>query len=146
MKNWLIIVVCLVVFSVPAKADDGKAISIAKMPQTAQEFMAKHFSGIEVAVAKQEGGFWERSYDVIFCNGSKLEFDGFGRWTCVDCKYSSVPDEIIPAPVAGYIKGKFSGVRIVKIEKEGRRIDVELDNGVDLEFNSSYDLIEYDIE
>ena len=145
MKKWLIIVVCLVVFSVPAIADDGKAISIGKMPQTAQEFMAKHFPGEEVAVAKQEGGFLDRSYDVIFCNGNKLEFDGLGRWTSVDCKYSSVPQEIIPAQIAGYIKGKFPGVKIIKIEKEERRIDVELGNGVDLEFNNSYELIEMDL-
>lgn len=146
MKNWLIIVVCLVVFSVPVKADDGRAISVSKMPQTAQEFITKYFSGMEVAVAKQEGAFWERSYDVIFCNGNKLEFDGMGKWTSVDCKYTRVPDEIVPAPIAGYIKGKFPGTRIIKIEKDNRRIDVELDNGTDLEFNSAFELVELDRE
>ena len=135
MKNWLIIVVCLVVFSVPAKADDGKVIPVSKMPQTAQEFMAKYFSGMEVAVAEQEGMFWE-----------KLEFDGNGKWKSVDCKYTSVPKEIVPAPIAGYIKGKFPGTRIIKIEKDDRRIDVELDNGTDLEFNSTFELVELDRE
>ena len=146
MKKWLIIVVCLVVFSVPAKADDGKVIPVSKMPQTAQEFMAKYFSGMEVAVAEQEGMFWEKSYDVTFNNGNKLEFDGNGKWKSVDCNYTSVPKEIVPAPIAGYIKAKFPGTRIIKIEKDDRRIDVELDNGTDLEFNSAFELVELDRE
>ena len=144
MKNWLIIVVCLVVFSVPARSDDGKAITIGKMPKTAQEFVTKYFHSMEVAVAKQEGAFWERSYEVIFCNGNKLEFDSMGKWTSVDCKYTGVPQEIVPAPIAGYINGKFPGAKVLKIEKDDRRIDVELDNGVDLEFTNSYQLIEFD--
>ena len=144
MKKWLIIVLSLVVFSVPVKADDGKVITVNKMPQAAQEFMAKYFPGMEVAVAKQEGLFWDKSYDVIFNNGNKLEFDGTGDWKSVDCKFASVPEELVPAPVAGYIKGKFPGARILKIEKDERSLDIELDNGTDLEFNRTFELVELD--
>lgn len=143
MKKFLIIVLSLVVFSSPVMADDDKPISVAQMPKQAQEFIAEFFPGIQISVAKQEGRL-DKNYDVIFCNGDKVEFDRNGVWTNVDCKYTFVPEGIIPAPIAGYIKKHFPETKITQIEKDDRRYDVELSNNVDLTFNKSYKLLEVD--
>lgn len=141
----LMIVVSSVVFSNPAKADDDRPISVDKMPLQAQEFINKYFPGKTIAVAKQEGRLVEKNYDVIFIDGNKLEFDRNGVWTNVDCEYSSVPEGIVPAPVAGYVEKKFPGVKIRQIEKENRFFEVELENGVDLKFNKNFELVDMDL-
>lgn len=143
-RTLLIIVVSLVVFSHPAKADDDRPISVEKMPLEAQEFIKKYFPGKTVAVAKQEGRLVEKNYDVIFIDGNKVEFDRNGVWTNVDCEYSSVPEGIVPAPIAGYVETHFPGVKIRQIEKDRKRYEVELANGVDLKFNSAYKLLDAD--
>lgn len=144
VRTLVLIVLSLVVFSHPAKADDDRPISVDKMPLEAQEFIKKFFPGKKVAVAKQEGRFVEKNFDVIFIDGNKVEFDRNGEWTNVDCEYSSVPEGIVPAPIAGYVQEHFPGVKIRQIEKENRKFEVELENGVNLDFSRSFKLLDID--
>ena len=69
------------------------------MPQQAQQFIKQHFADSKVALAKMESDFFYKSYEVIFTNGDKVEFDNKGNWEEVNCKYSSVPTAIIPAAI-----------------------------------------------
>ena len=144
MKRFWITLISLLVINIPVMADDDKPVEVSTMPAKAQEFMLKHFPGNKVAVAKQEGTFLLKSYDVIFINGDKLEFDRSGNWTNIECKYTVVPDGIAPAPIDAYIKANYPQTKIKGIEKEERHYDVELDNGIDLKFNSSFKLIKID--
>lgn len=145
MKRLLIAVLSLVIFNIPAMADDDRPVSLDKMPKKAQEFIAKYFPGANIAIAKQERGVADKSYDVIFIDGNKVEFDRNGIWTNVDCKYTEVPEGIVPGKIAGYVKENFKDVKIVQIEKEDRRYEVELSNGVDLKFNNSFKLLDVDL-
>ena len=144
IKAILLIVVSLVVFSLPAKADDERPIKFEKMPLAAQEFIKKYFPGKEIAVTTQEGRLIEKNYDVIFTDGNKVEFNRSGEWTNVDCKGGTLPDSIVPAPIAGYVAKNFPGVKVRQIEKDNRRYEVELSNGVDLKFDNSYNLLDVD--
>lgn len=144
MKNFWITLISLLVINIPAMADDDKPIDVSTMPAKAQQFISKYFPGHKVAVAKQEGVLLLKSYDVIFINGDKLEFDRSGNWTNVECKYTLVPDGITPAPIDKFIKESYPQAKIKAIEKDDRHYDVELDNKIDLKFNSSFKLIKID--
>ena len=145
MKKMIFGILSLLFLASPAMADDDKPIKVKEMPVAAQEFIAEHFPGQSIAVAKQEGSFIEKNYDIIFTNGNKLEFDRKGIWTNVDCRYGSVPQEIIPAPIAEYVKNHFPDGKVKKIEKENRHYEVELSNDVELKFNNSYELVDVDL-
>ena len=145
MKKMIFGILGFLLFAVPVMADDDKPIKVEQMPVAAQQFMAEHFPGQSVAVAKQEGSFVEKNYDVIFTNGNKLEFDRKGVWTNVDCRYGQVPQEIIPAPIAEYVKNHFPDGKVKKIEKENRKYEVELSNNVELTFNNSFELVDVDL-
>ena len=41
-----------------------------------------------VAMAKLESGMFYKSYDVVFTNGEKVEFDKSGEWKEVRCRQS----------------------------------------------------------
>lgn len=143
MKKVLMAVISLVI-AIPLFADDDRPITVDKMPSAAQEFISRHFGGLPVAVAKQEGTFLLMNYDVIFANGDKVEFDRKGMWTNLDCKYGKVPAAVIPQKIADYIARQYPGVEVLQIEKEDRRYEVELSNRVDLKFNNSMELIDID--
>lgn len=145
MKKMVTIAAIFMFLAAPAKADNDKPIKIEKMPVAAQEFIAEYFPGQSVAVAKKEGSFIELNYDVIFTNGNKVEFDRKGVWTNVDCRYGFVPQGIIPAPIAEYVKNNFPDSEVKKIEKENRRYEVELSGDIELKFNSSFELIDVDL-
>lgn len=144
LKKWMLALVCLIAFQAPALADKDTPITVQQLPAAAQQFIKKHFARQKVALAKMETGIIEKSYDVIFTNGSKVEFDRSGNWTEVSCKSSAVPAAIIPAAIQTYLKQNHPGVSVIKIEKDRRETEVDLANGVEITFNRNYQVIDID--
>lgn len=144
MKKLALLFAIAFAFQTAVFADNDKPITIDQLPQPAQLFINKHFNGKSVAIAKIESGIIERSYDVIFTNGDKLEFDRKGNWTDIDCKYSEVPAAAVPAQITDYVKKNHAGVKIIKIEREKNRHDVDLSNGWELTFDKKFNVIDID--
>ena len=88
--------------------------------------------------------FLGKSYDVIFTNGDKIEFDGRGKWTDIDCKRSQVPDALVPTTIGTFVKKNYPQATILKIEWNRRTYEVELSNRLELEFDKSFRLIDID--
>ena len=111
-----------------------------KLPQVAQQFIKTHFSTINVATIMQDYD----SYDVIFSNGYKIEFDRKGNWEEVDCGTDAVPTAIIPANINNYVSKSFTENFIVDITKDRRKYNVELNNDIDLEFDKEGNFLRFD--
>ena len=99
MKKLVFLLVCLFTLQTVARADDDKPIQVTQMPQAAQQFIKQHFADSKVALAKMESEFFYKSYEVIFTNGNKVEFDKKGEWTEIDCKHTVVPIATIPTAI-----------------------------------------------
>ncbi len=144
IQTALVALVCLVTFQVSAVADNDKPVSMTQLPTTAQQLIKKHFSKKKVALAKLETGLFEKSYDVVFNNGEKVEFDRRGNWTEIDCKMSAVPAALVPAKIAQYVKSTYPGTKILKIEKDDNRYEIKLSNRLEITFNSSFQVVDID--
>ena len=145
MKKWTILFVSMLVMSVTVWAGNDKPIQISQMPQTAQQFIKKHFANQSVAVAKMESELLDKNYDVIFTNGDKVEFNKKGQWTKVDCKHTQVPVEVIPVVIQKYVSQHFPDAKVVKIEVTDRKgYEVDLSNGFDIEFDKKMNVIDID--
>ncbi|MBE6276498.1 MAG: hypothetical protein E7096_09210 [Bacteroides sp.] len=145
MKKFVLLLVTLVSFSFTSMADDDKPIRVSEMPRQAQKFIETHFKGQTVALAKMETDFMSKSYDVIFTNGDKLEFDKKGHWTKVDCEHSQVPTAVLPVAIQKYIGQHYGRSKVKQIELTDRKgYEVELSNGVELKFNKKFQVIDID--
>ena len=85
MKKLMTLAVCLFAFIGLTKADDDKPITVEQLPQKAQQFIKQYFADKTVTLAKMERDFMDKSYEVLFSNGEKVEFDKNGEWKDVDC-------------------------------------------------------------
>lgn len=144
MKTWIITFLCFFGMQTVAMADTDKPISVNQLPAAAQQVLTKHFSDKKVALAKKETGIFDLSYDVIFTNGDKVEFDRSGNWTEIDCKYTAVPAALIPSAIAKHVKENYPDKKIVQIEKDRKNYDVELSGGLELTFNHKFQVIDID--
>ncbi len=145
MKKLMILSAILMVFGITtACADNDKPIAVTQLPQKAQQFIKTHFSKEKVAFAKLERDFLETTYEVVFTNSTKLEFQKDGNWKEVDCKYSTVPTGIVPAQIAQYITQNYPDTKIVKIDRDKRDYEVKLTNGLELTFDLKFNLIDID--
>ena len=140
MKKLLLLFVCLFTLQTIARADDDKPIQVSQMPQKAQQFIKQHFAGSNIAMAKVESDFLQKSYDVIFTDGNKVEFDKKGNWTEVNCKFSVVPQGIIQK----YTATNYPDAKVLKIERDKTDYEVKLSNGWELKFDSKFNLIDID--
>lgn len=145
MKKIVALFVCLLAVSFSASADDDRPIRFDQLPAKAQSFVKQHFPQEKVALAKVETDFFDKKYEVIFANSSKVEFDKNGNWSEVDCKYSAVPEAAVPEAIVQYLKANYAEQQVLKIEKENRGgFEVKLSGGLELEFDKRYNLIDID--
>lgn len=145
IKKSIVALICMITFQTAAMADNDRPISINQLPATAQQTLKTYFSGKKVAMAKVEG-LIDKDYDVIFTNGEKIEFDRKGEWKDIDCKMSSVPAKLVPQQIRNYVKENYAGQQILKIEKDKRKgeYEIELSNGIEITFNKHFVVIDID--
>ena len=143
MKRMMFIVAC--VFSlVVAKADNYQPITREQLPQKAQTFLSTNFPNAKISLSRKEIDITELSYDVIFADGSKVEFDRKGNWTEVDCLSHPLPAGILPEAIEQVIKTQYPAAKATKIERDYREYNVKLSNRVELTFNKKLQLIDID--
>lgn len=144
-KFTLILAFLLTLSFASLRADNEKVIPVNQFPTTAQQMIKQHFGDKKVAVSKVETDMLSKSYEVIFTDGDKVEFDGKGNWEEIDCRFSSVPAGIIPAPIMNYVKENYPDTIIKKIEKDRREYEVKLSNRVELSFDMEFNLTDIDM-
>ena len=144
MKKLVFLLVCLFTLQTVVRADNTKPIQVTQMPQSAQQLIKQHFSDSKVALAKMENDSFYKSYEVIFTNGNKVEFDKKGNWTEIDCKQTVVPTATIPTAIQKYVTTNYPNVKVLKIERDKQEYEVKLSNRVELKFDLRFNLIDID--
>jgi hypothetical protein len=141
-KSMLTAIFFMVVVMVQAQE---KIIQFAQLPLSAQSFIKTYYPKSTVSHITMENEFLaEKEYKVVLTDGVKMEFDGKGNWTEVDAKLDAVPTNIIPASIHAHIKKSFPNNNIVQISKSARKYEVELTNGLDLEYNKKGEFVRID--
>lgn len=113
-----------------------KVLEFAQLPKTAQTFVNSHFNKQPVSlVTSEKETLSPIEYKVVLQNGTEIEFDQKGNWTEVDGNKTAIPEKIIPAAILAHVKKSFPNNGITQISKERRGYDVELSNGLDLDFD-----------
>ncbi len=129
-------VLCFAFFSLTACEKGDIPIQKNQLPKAAQQFIDQHFATCEISYAMKDSDALDVTYEVVFVNGYKLEFDKKGNWTEVNCKTTAVPDAIVPAKIKTYVSQNFGQQFIVKIDKQRSETEVDLNNGLELVFDS----------
>jgi hypothetical protein len=145
MKKLVLLLVCAAAVCATAKADNDKAIGFEQLPAESRQMIKKHFPGQPVALVKQDCDFLEKTYEVIFTNSNKVEFDKKGVWKEINCKYTEMPAALVPEQIAKFVGTNYPGQRMIKIERKSRnRHEIELANGLEVEFDANFTVIDID--
>ena len=120
-------------------------LTTKQLPQPAQEFIKEYFAKDEVKkirVHRHHHG--EHTYNVLFTDGSKINFNSKGQWTKIKLRNDSIPIEIIPEYITTYVWEQYPDVVIMSIEQEGEGHEVELSDGTELTFNPKGNVVKID--
>lgn len=124
----------------PAKADNDRVITFEQLPAQAQAMLKQHFADKVPLIVSVD---WD-DYKVMYQSGERVEFDKKGNWKELDCRVSAVPTALIPEPIKVSVKTTFPGAVIIKLDRDRRGYDVKLNNGMELEFNKNFQVIDID--
>lgn len=111
-------------------------IRFNQLPTNGQKFINAYFGAKKVNAVILDDDYFKKEYEVILTNGTKIEFDGSGNWKEIDGKRNAIPTGFVPKAITNYVKKSFPNTAIKKIEKKRFGYEVELINGLDLEFDS----------
>jgi len=142
----IIITVAAALFAAaaPVFAAAEAPIDAEKLPQPVKEFVAKYFPGDKIAFAKVDRGILDSEYDVLLSSGAKMELYGSGEWKEVECKYSAVPDAIVPPQILKTVAERYPDTRILQIDRDRKDYEVKLSNGLELTFDMQFRLVDID--
>ena len=122
--------------------DDDRVITYHQLPQSAQTFLKRHFAKKVPLVVTAD---WD-DYNIRYESGEKIEFDNKGNWKDVECYSSKVPDAIVPDQIKAYLKKNYAGKSVIKIERRRMGYEIKLNNGMEVEFNRNFQVIDLDYD
>ena len=143
MKKFFALLAALVCLPFISSADDDYAIQFAQLPAVSQTFVRTHFDEKAVSYCMRDA----HSFEVRFNDGVEVEFDYAGNWKEVDCKYKVVPASVlklIPASIQTYVKSTFPKIIITKVNVKPWGYELELNNGLDVEFDKTGNFLRID--
>lgn len=140
MKKYLVLLVAMLTLGFSAKADHDQVINFNQLPATAQALLKEHFGDKVPLIVTMD---WD-DYTIMYDSGEKVEFDKQGNWKEIDCRSSLVPSALIPEQIKANVRTSFPGTTILKIDRNRRGYEVKLNNGLEIEFNRQFQVIDID--
>ena len=126
----LLIKTGLLLFVVLAAAscdkDSEKEIGYDALPQKARQFIAQYFPNAECTRIVRDKDDGTTEYETWFSDGTELDFDKQGDWTSVDCKFSALPEGILPEAIATDIATRYPESIPYKVEKQPSGYEIDL--------------------
>ena len=139
-KFFMLMATMMLTFNVALMADDNRVITYDQLPQTAKTLLSQHFAKKVPLVVTMD---WDE-YEILYQSGEKVEFNKKGEWKSIDCRVSAVPTVLIPEQIKSHIKATFPGTTIIKLERDRRGYGVKLNNGLEVEYNTRFQVVEID--
>lgn len=115
------------------------------LPAKAQDLISQNFSSGISLVKTETNTFGKKEYDVILTDGSSISFNSSGEWEEIETPNNlAVPEGLVPTAIANYVRAKHAGTSIVGIDIEKKGFEVNLSNGVKIDFDKAGNFIKYD--
>lgn len=112
------------------------AVNAQSLPQAITSFIKQHFPSVSIVGVEPDYDNGGLEYDVYMSDGTQIDFDANHQWDQVE-SMRGVPAFFVPRAIASYVKGNYQNLAITKINKEYYGYEIELVNGLDLNFDRS---------
>lgn len=141
----LVLMVLMAFSLIACESQEKKEINFSSLPQKSQQFINQHFADKTIQIIFMEKEIFDKDYEVIFVDGSKIEFNKNGNWKDVECKFRpGVPLTFIKQGIVSLVSSRFPYAFIESISFEHNRYEVDLSNDIEMVFDSEGRFLRYD--
>ena len=122
---------------------DSEDINPSSLPQVILDYIATNYPNETIVEAEKD----DEKYEVELSNGLKLEFDLAGNFLEVsgeenEGESSEIDPLTLPQAILDYVSINYPNESIVKAEEYPNKFEIELSNGIELEFDLSGNFLE----
>ncbi len=107
-------------------------------------FVDTYFPQVSIRKVERDGN----KYEVELTDNTDIDFNLSFEWKKIDCDdsnvYGSVPTELVPVQITDYVTANFPGKHIDSIEKKYNGWEIELSNGLEITFDSNFNVTGFD--
>ncbi len=125
-------------------AGNDRSIEVALLPEKIKGFIATHFDNKNIAFAKEETEWFEKSYKVIFTDGSSAEFDRKGNWIEVKNKQASLSAELLPEKIREKVIADYDTLSIREVERKSGAVEIKFTSGMEVTFDKDGKITDID--
>lgn len=108
------------------------------------QFVEQHFPKATIQTVIPD----DNEIEVLLSDFTKIEFRLNNEWKEVDCElasiYTTVPAALVPEQITAYVTANFPNTLIQKLERKLLGWEIELNNGLEIEFNKSFNVTKID--
>lgn len=108
------------------------------------QFVEQHFPNATIQMVMPD----DDDIDVVLNDYTKIEFRLNNEWKKVDCEhatnYTAVPAAVVPEQITAYVNANFPNTLIKKLEKKYMGWEIELSNGLEVNFNNNFNVTKID--
>ena len=120
-------------------------ISYNKLPAAARAFIENYFPKETCVYAERDRDDGQREYEVRLSNGTEIKFDAQGQWLEVDCKFSLLPEGIVPERIIADVAVRYPNTGIYKVERQLGGYEVSIGSGLELIYSADGTFVREDI-
>ena len=142
IKFFLLMAMVMTMSLTMSADDDDRVITYQQLPQSAQTFLKQHFAKKVPLVVTAD---WD-DYTIVYESGERVEFDKKGNWKEIECRASKVPANLVPDQINTYLKKNYPGKSVIKLERHRSVYEVKISNGMEIEFNRNFQVIDVDYD
>ena len=142
IKLFLLMAMVMTMSLTMSADDDDRVITYQQLPQASQTFLKQHFAKKVPLVVTAD---WD-DYTIAYESGEKVEFNKNGEWKSIECRTSKVPAAVVPEQISNYVTKNYPGKSVVKIERHRSVYEVKISNGMEIEFNRNFQVIDVDYD
>lgn len=131
MKKFILTLLAILLVGTSLSACGRKrVIDPAELPTAATTLVQKHWPSCVIDLAYIDG----LEYEVLLSDGTIIEFNRKGEWKEMKCT-DGLPVTLVPANITRYVTNRFPKQLIIKCEKMRGGYEIELANGLEIQFD-----------
>lgn len=135
MKRVTLVVTLLCALTFSACARGKQPIAFNNLPNGVQQEVLKCYTKDQIQFITVEKELLSTEYEFVLANGVQLEYDGDAKLLKAESKLG-LPEKLINPQIVAYIKAHFPQAIITEYSYDRWEQDVELNNEIDLVFDS----------
>ncbi len=142
MKRIVILAIAVFAFSAIVSGRE-KPVTFDQLPAAAKTYINTNFSGDKVVLAIVDDDLIRPDYEVRLSSGVELKFNNSGALEKVASR-ERISSALIPKTIREYVAVHYPSAGYRQLEIGRRTYEVTLTNGLELTFNSFFQVVEVD--